>query len=110
MGQLLIACECVTDWYTLGIHLGLTTSQLDNIRVTYHVYGLNNLKSKMFDVWLKSSSNASWADLITALKAMGEHRVASEVGAFYSPTQSNALVLWYYCVHYLALFLFQPQN
>ena len=46
--QLLIACESVTDWYTLGIHLGLTTSQLDNIRVTYHVKSTLRLKCSLF--------------------------------------------------------------
>ena len=38
----------------------------------------------MFNAWLKSSPNASWADLITALKTMNEHRVAGDIAARYS--------------------------
>ena len=38
----------------------------------------------MCNAWLKSSPNASWADLITALKTMNEHRVAGDIAARYS--------------------------
>ena len=85
VSQLLIACKSVTDWHTLGIHLGLTTSQLDNIHQTYHANGVDRLKTAMFDAWLKSCAS-SWDNLITALKAMGEHTVASNIEAVYSPT------------------------
>ena len=61
-------------------------SQLRGIELTYHMHGQGRLKAEMFDVWLKSSPNASWADLITALEAMGMDRVASNVRAAYSPT------------------------
>ena len=77
--HLLTACKSVTDWYTLGIQLDLTTSQLDDIQVTHHAHGVERLKTKMFDVWLKSSPDASWTDLITALRAMGENTIASEI-------------------------------
>ena len=61
-------------------------SQLRGIELTYHMHGLGRLKAEMFDVWLKNSPNASWADLITALEAMGMGSVASNVRAAYSPT------------------------
>ena len=86
MKDLITACKSVTKWYTLGIQLGLTTSQLDDLHITYHAYGADRLKAEMFKVWLKSSPEAAWADLITALKAMDEDRVASNVRAAYSPT------------------------
>ena len=59
-------------------------SQLEDIRVTYHVYGLGVLKARVFDVWLKNYPSASWSDLISALKSMNEHRVASDIAARYS--------------------------
>ena len=77
--HLVTACKRVSDWHTLGIQLDLTTSQLKDIHVTYHAYGVDRLKTEMFDVWLKSSPNASWTDLITALRAMDEERVASHI-------------------------------
>ena len=80
MKHLVTACKRVSDWHTLGIQLDLTTSQLNNIHVTYHAHGVDRLKTQMFDVWIKSSK-ASWTDLITALRAMGEKRVASDIEA-----------------------------
>ena len=85
MKHLVTACKRVSDWHTLGIQLDLTTSQLNNIDVTYHAHGVDRLKTEMFDVWLKSSPDASWTNLITALRAMGLDSVASNVRAVYSP-------------------------
>ena len=84
--HLLIECESVNDWNMLGTQLDLTPSQLNNIHVTYHAYGVDRQKQEMFKVWLKSSPNASWTDLITALRNMDENRVANEIEKkVYSP-------------------------
>ena len=79
--HLLTACRSVSDWHSLGVHLDLTMSQLDDIHVTYHAHGVERLKTEMFSVWLKSSPHASWTDLITALRAMDENTVASQIQA-----------------------------
>ena len=76
---LLEAVSSVTDWHALGRQLGLAMSQLRGIELAYHMHGPDRLKAEMFDVWLKSSPNASWTDLITVLRAMGEDRVASDI-------------------------------
>ena len=68
---LLEAVSNVTDWHGIGRRLGLTMSQLRRIEITFHIHGVERIKAEMFDVWLKSSPNASWTDLITALEAMG---------------------------------------
>ena len=81
MNLLLEAFSSVTDWHGLGRQLGLTMSQLRSIEVSCRVDGLDRLKAEMFDVWLKSSPNAFWTNLITALRAMGEERVASDIEA-----------------------------
>ena len=101
MKHLVTACKRVSDWHTLGIQLDLTTSQLYNIHVTYHVHGVDRLKTEVFDVWLKSSPNASWTNLITALRAMDEERVASDIEAGWIP--GNELILFvrmFSCMHY----------
>ena len=85
MKLLLKAVSNVTDWHGLGRQLDLTMSQLRSIDITYRVDGLDRLKAEMFDVWLKSSPNASWANLITALKEMGEDTVASDIVAANTP-------------------------
>ena len=79
--ELMVAVCNVCDWHALGIHLDLEMSQLKDIDVTYHVHGVERKKAEMFSAWLKSSSSASWADLIKALKTIGENTVASEIEA-----------------------------
>ena len=79
--HLVAACKRVSDWHRLGIQLDLTISQLKNILLTYRAHGVDRLKAEMFDLWLKSSLNPSWSDLITALRAMGEDTVASDIAA-----------------------------
>ena len=81
MNLLLEAVSSVTDWHGLGRRLGLTMSQLRGIELTYHMHGPDRLKAEMFDVWLKGSPDASWTDLITALREMDEGRVASDIEA-----------------------------
>ena len=93
MNQLVEAVSTVTDWHGLGLRLGLTMNQLREIELTYHVDGLGRQKAEMFHVWLNSSQRATWGDLITALRAMNEHTVASDIEAVHSPTTSNGMLL-----------------
>ena len=79
MNLVLKAVSSVTDWHFLGRLLGLTMSQLRSIDISYRVDGLGRLKAEMFDVWLRGSPNASWTDLITALREMDEERVANDI-------------------------------
>ena len=79
--ELVAATIDVSNWHLLGLQLNLTMSQLRNTEITYHKEGSTRIKAEMFDTWLKSSSIASWADLIKALKTIGEDTVAGEIEA-----------------------------
>ena len=96
--ELMVAVSNVSDWHALGIQLDLTMSQLKDIDITCHKEGLKRIKAEMFDAWLKSSSSASWNDLIKALKAIGEDKVASQIEASCSgkslDTTGECLVLY----------------
>ena len=88
VNQLVVAVNTVTDWHGLGLQLGLAMSQLEQIEqhIVCQMQGPSRLMAEMLNVWLKSSPTASWADLITALKAIGQNKVANDVKAAYSPT------------------------
>ena len=75
--ELVAATVNVSDWHSLGLQLNLTMCQLREIDVTYNKEGFKRIKAEMFDTWLKSSSSASWADLIEALTTIGEERNTS---------------------------------
>ena len=79
--ELVAATINVSDWHSLGLQLNLTMCQLREIDVTYNKEGFKRNKAEMFDTWLKSSPSASWADLIKALRAIGEDTVAGEIEA-----------------------------
>ena len=80
--------------------------------MTYHAHGVDRLKTEMCDVWLKSSPNASWTDLITALRAMDEDRVASDIEAEWIPCNERIIVCQNICMFNKPLLLlsFQYRN
>ena len=92
MTLLLEAVDDVTNWHGLGLRLGLTMTQLRKLEIAYRG-DTDRLKAEMFDVWLDKSPNATWGDLITALKPMGKNKVVSDIEAVYSPETSNGILL-----------------
>ena len=79
MRLLVDAVRSVSDWHSLGLHLDITVRKLKEIDRIYRFGGEERIKVEMFDVWLESCPDASWHDLVTALNAIGEKRVAQEV-------------------------------
>ena len=70
--QMLEKLHSVTDWYILGIHMRVETSQLDKIRIQFHVHGVDRCKAELFKYWLKNVSRPSWSKVISALEKTGE--------------------------------------
>ena len=79
MDLLLEATNDVSKWRLLGLKLGLKASELDCLYSTYHAEGVEALKLKMFQVWLKQFPRASWDDVIKALKEMDENTAAEGI-------------------------------
>ena len=79
--QLVKAVASVSDWFTLGLYLGLEIAELNDIRTTHHLAGVNMLKAMMFDKWLKRCLTASWDDVIDALIDLDEFTAADRVRA-----------------------------
>ena len=73
------ACKNVSGWRPLGIQLDLNPAQLDDIYQTYHTEGVPTLRIEVFVAWLKNSPDASWTDVVNALRAIDENRVASDI-------------------------------
>ena len=91
----------VSDWHSLGLEINLTTSQLRDIEVTYHKEGLKRIKAEMFSAWLNTSSSASWADLIKALMAINEDKVAIKIEASCSIKSLDTGIMCGFLVHHL---------
>ena len=76
---LLEATTDVAKWRILGLKLGLKACDLDCLHSTYHAEGVDTLKLKMFQEWLKRFPRASWDNVIKALKEMKENTVAEQI-------------------------------
>ena len=61
----LTAVNEVTDWYTLGLKLGIPHHQLEGIR--RDGYDENDRRRNMISAWLETG-HASWSSLVDALK------------------------------------------
>ena len=77
-----------TQWYTLGLTLGLEEEVLNSIEVDQsHKYP--KCKRAMFRKWLESNPTASWNHLIKALVQIGEEGTAEKVRKEFSPSQHS---------------------
>ena len=54
-------------------------------------------QTEMLNLWLRNSPDATWGDLITALRAIDEHTVASDIEA---PTTMECCCYHSVCIHY----------
>ena len=68
----------VSDWYRLGLALTLSSHDLDIIEKD-HRGDTRKQTCKMFDHWLRTQPDASYEQLIKALRDVGEETVATSL-------------------------------
>ena len=51
--------QSVTNWYQLGIHLGLETHELDKVQMDYAHQGNDRQRLQMLDLWLQRTPNGT---------------------------------------------------
>ena len=70
------------QYHSLGQQLGLEEHQLDEIEAD-HPLGSDGAVQRRLNsvlrVWYRGQSNATWSDVITALRIIGETRLAAEI-------------------------------
>ena len=81
--------KIVSDWYQLGINLGLQKYELSRIEQDYR--GKKRRMQQMLDLWLRRTPNTSWKDLVSALDEMGENGVAERIRKKYIRGESKLL-------------------
>ena len=87
VGDLSSELKPVTDWYQLGIHLGLQTYELIQIEHDHH--GNERRKQEMLNLWLRRKPDAGWRDVVRALQQMEENRVAESIRQNYVRGESE---------------------
>ena len=61
-----------TDWYPLGVQLGLRPPTLREIQKNYP-HDTEQCRREMLDLWLRSTPQASWKSLAQAVQALGRY-------------------------------------
>ena len=73
--------EALTDlanWERFAIHLpGINLT--DTNKITKEFNCVDRQKLELFDLWLSRYPSASWDDVISALKEIGEDRIARDI-------------------------------
>ena len=75
----------MSNWYQLGIKLGLKPYQLKQIEEKTTT-DIEHRKIEMYDLWLRTTPEASWNHIVTALREMEEKTTAERIQQNYGVT------------------------
>lgn len=76
----------LSNWYDLGVQLGMSTVSLKEIEVQFAQYhGVLRCKTELFDRWLRNDADASWKKLAECLEIVGEGVRALAIRKKYCP-------------------------
>ena len=75
----------VDNWYQLGAVLGVPPKRLDEIRKSSPVGGTGEWKIAMLQDWMDSKPDASWVDVIVAVKSLRHLALAAILKSKYVP-------------------------
>ena len=68
----------LVDWESFAIHLpGIYFA--DTVKITRDFSRVSRQKLELFDLWLRRCPLASWTDVISALKKIGEDTMARDI-------------------------------
>ena len=67
----------LVNWQGVGLQLGVKDYELQKIQLDYHRH--DDQKREMFRVWLRTSVNPNYDDVIKALEVIGERKVAQQL-------------------------------
>ena len=68
--------ECLPDWSTFGLMLGISKTYIDIIDEKEHY---SRPLTQVLDYWLKNSKDSTWEVLIKAVKDVGNKRLGNEL-------------------------------
>ena len=73
--------ESVTRWRMLGTHLRVARHVLDTVEGDKQ--DIENRKMEMLSRWIRSTPEAAWEGVVSALRRMNEILVAEHIGKTY---------------------------
>lgn len=79
----------VTEWFHLGIRLGIKRDDLRKIELNYKGDGVERCKTEMLDFWRKNDANASLKKLTKALEEMDHRNLSKELQKKYNVSRTG---------------------
>ena len=79
----------VSDWYQLGIKLGVPDYKLDEIQRSYPTEGCGRWRVETLSLWLRRTPNSSWRSVVRALQQMGENTLVDRIQQKYIRRRSR---------------------
>ena len=67
------------DWYSLGVALRIHPNKLLEIQKLSPLEGIQRWRIDLLQHWLNSTPDASWNDIIVALKTIGHHTLSAKL-------------------------------
>ena len=67
------------DWYSLGVALRIHPNKLQEIQKLSPLEGIQRWRIDLLQHWLNSTPDASWSDIIVALKTIGHHTLSAKL-------------------------------
>lgn len=88
MQSLIAELTTVTDWHSLGLHLGVPGHRLRNIEQDFQ--STERRKAEVLQYWLKicPHEKKSWQTIVAVLKAMDYENLAKKLKRKYANNQS----------------------
>ncbi len=89
IGEVFSEVQEITEWMTLGVHLNLELPQLKRIEQMHSDPKRRLLE--MLDAWLNTIPEASWSDIVRALRKMEQKVLAGNIEAKFISTTKGIL-------------------
>lgn len=79
----------VSDWFQLGLKLGVPDYKLDEIQQNYPSEGCGRWKLEALKLWLQLKPNATWMSIVRVLQRMEEKELAKRIRKKYMRRESS---------------------
>ena len=89
--QFLVELKTVTEWYLLGVHLGVPTQDLDDIDTRFgSSKGAKVCLAKVYEKYKDQHGSPSWEVILEALKAIDKIALADDISKKYLSQESGS--------------------
>ena len=73
----------VSDWFALGLHLGIPPPELYNVKRNIALHSPQEFRTEMFSVWMKKQPEPRWLHVVKALMEIERERLAHKIALKY---------------------------